>query len=137
MVWAIWEDAMTESVSGVPARVSDAAIGRVLDDLLLAGRSADELAAWLSNLGCWGNVTDPHACPVAHYFRKRLPLGWCTVYATEARLQLVDGREVCIVLPPHVPEFIHAFDNRRYPELIGNMSLTITDWATPQLPTNE
>lgn len=131
MVWAIWEDAMTESVSAVPAHVTDAAIGRVLDDLLLVGRSGDQLAAWLSNAGCWGYPSDPRTCPVAHYLRQRLPLRDVYVRAGSITLQLADDRRVSVYTDPAVEAFIAAFDNRRYPELIAGPGLPVAGAVYP------
>lgn len=128
---------MTDHVSAVPARVSDAAIGRVLDDLLLAGGSPDQLAAWLSNLGCVGYPTDPHCCPIAQYFRRRLPLSKVYVRTETVVLTLTDGRVVDLMLDMQLQVFVDLYDHRRWPELIAGQGIRVPGATYADPPADE
>lgn len=92
-----------------------AAVTTALDKLAAEG-DAGQIAARLTAAGHVGELNMTYTCPVARYLHHHTG-AWVRVEALDWALDTRHGAYLGD-LPGEIPEFIAAFDDRDYPELV-------------------
>ncbi|GAA4100926.1 hypothetical protein [Actinomadura miaoliensis] len=108
---------------------SDAINQQWLDEVLTGlGETADQVAAALHAAKITGQRHNPSDCPMVRYVaaraRERVPSAQVTASATRSTIQVeidlrdADPQTVWTVTPQAVREFIDAFDDGEYTDLV-------------------
>ncbi|GGL05329.1 hypothetical protein [Mangrovihabitans endophyticus] len=87
------------------------------------GATADEIAETLVIGGWRGLRNDAGACPISRYLTSVLPGADDVVTGTAQLTVLSRHAELDVDLPPAVEQFVRAFDDGGFPDLV----VTVTD----------